>query len=197
MTRLRERQQRGQILPIFCLLLALLLLPVTALAVDGGTLFSVHATLAGSAQAAAEAAAQAIDVTAIRQDDTYQLCTAPDGGEACGNGVGSVGDVVTEVVRASDSGAFTACADQTADPAGQSLDRASGCAFTVESNCVLDPGTPAAVGEPADGVMVRTWQTVLLPLPVFPGWSSVILKASATAWLQHGFGQSVESATSC
>ena len=60
----RSRAQRGQILPIFCLLLALLLLPVTGLAVDGGLLLSTHATLVGTAQAAAEAAAQAVDVTA-------------------------------------------------------------------------------------------------------------------------------------
>jgi uncharacterized protein (UPF0333 family) len=50
--------QRGQILPIFCLLLALLLLPVGGLAVDGGVLLSTHASLVGATEATAEAAAQ-------------------------------------------------------------------------------------------------------------------------------------------
>ena len=52
--------QRGQILPVFCLLLALLLLPVAGLAVDGGVLLSSHASLVGAAEATAEDAAQAV-----------------------------------------------------------------------------------------------------------------------------------------
>src|ERR1039458_2657701 len=84
----RQKGQCGQILPLFALMLALLLLPVTALAVDGGLLLSAHANLVGTAQAAAEAGSQAIDVTALDLSGTFQLCGSPDGGPDCGNGVG-------------------------------------------------------------------------------------------------------------
>lgn len=61
-----RREQSGQVLPLFAILLVLLLLPVTALAVDGGLLVSAHSQLVGTAQAAAEAGSQAVDVTALK-----------------------------------------------------------------------------------------------------------------------------------
>jgi hypothetical protein len=183
----KSRAERGQILPIFCLMLALLLLPVTGLAVDGGTLLSAHAHLAGAAQAAAEAAAQAVDVTALQRHDAFELCTVPDGGADCGNGVGTVGEVVTDVVSASYQGAPSWCANDGVGPLHSPPSRGSGCAFTVDSTCSSVDVAALGEGARADGVTVRTWQTIQLPLLVFPGWSSVRLTSSATAWMQHGF----------
>jgi hypothetical protein len=178
---------RGQILPIFCLMLALLLLPVAGLAVDGGLLLSSHATLVGAAQAAAEAAAQAVDVTAIQDDDTFQLCAVPDGGANCGNGVGSVGEVVADVIAASYPSSPPACTDEGTAPLPHAGAQGSGCAYDVVSNCAPAASTESVAGPPPDGVTVLTWQTVQLPLLVFPGWTSVRLSASATAWMEHGF----------
>jgi len=183
----RTKRQRGQILPIFCLMLALLLLPVAGLAVDGGLLLSSHATLVGAAQAAAEAAAQAVDVTAIQKEDTFQLCAVPDGGANCGNGVGTVGQVVREVITASYPSLPSACTNDGNSPLSDIPGQGSGCAFDVVSNCASKVSAPSVVGSPPDGVAVLTWQTVQLPLSVFPGWSSVRLSASATAWMEHGF----------
>ena len=184
----RSSAQRGQILPIFCLMLALLLLPVTGLAVDGGLLLSTHATLVGTAQAAAEAAAQAVDVTAVQDDDAFQLCDRPDGGATCGNGVGTVGEVVAEVIRASYPGSPSSCTNEATAPVPSAPTQGSGCAFAVVSNCALAANARSITGPPPDGVTVLTWQTVQLPLSVFPGWTSVRLRASATAWMEHGFG---------
>ena len=106
-----SKTQKGQILPLFGLLLALLLLPVAGLTVDGGVLISRHATLIGEAQAAAEAGAQAIDVTALRARGTFQLCAVPDGGATCGNGVGTVGEVISEVLAATSANLPPTCRD--------------------------------------------------------------------------------------
>ncbi|MGH7642164.1 MAG: pilus assembly protein TadG-related protein [Candidatus Dormibacteria bacterium] len=186
---MKSVRQRGQILPIFCLLLALLLLPVTGLAVDGGLLMSSHATLVGVAQAAAEAAAQAVDVTAIQSDDVFQLCATPDGGPTCGNGVGTVGDVVGQVIRASYPTVPSRCIDESGSPLSSVADQSAGCAFAMRSNCGSVALASAAGGTIPDGVAVLTWRTVELPLSVFPGWTSVRLSASAVAWMEHGYGR--------
>lgn len=183
----RPKTQHGQILPIFCLMLAMLLLPVAGLAVDGGLLMSSHATLVGAAQAAAEAAAQAVDVTAIQDDDTFQLCAVPDGGANCGNGVGTVGDVVSQVISASYPGSPTDCTDEGTDPLSATSTQGSGCAFDILTRCASATSTGAVASSSPDGVAVLTWQTIQLPLSVFPGWSSSRLSASATAWMEHGF----------
>lgn len=180
-------RQRGQILPIFCLMLATLLLPVTGLAVDGGLLLTSHATLVGTAQAAAEAAAQAVDVTAIQDHRPFQLCAAPDGGASCGNGIGTVGEVVAEVISANFSSAPLRCKSVDRGFLMVSLGQASGCAFQVVSNCA----PVGLLALPPDGVRVVVWQTIQLPLLVFPGWSRVQLRGSATAWMEHGFAPQI------
>jgi Flp pilus assembly protein TadG len=181
------KSQRGQILPVFCLLLALLLLPVCGLAVDGGVLLSSHASLVGAAEATAEAAAQAVNVTAIDHGDAFQLCVAPDGGPSCGNGIGTVGEVVDESISAAYPGSRAPCSDYGSNGLPSALPPGDGCAFALISNC-----QPAATGPSPqaseNGVVVMIWQTVQPPLFVFPGWTSVKLRATSTAWMEHGFG---------
>ncbi|MGA7173835.1 MAG: pilus assembly protein TadG-related protein [Candidatus Dormiibacterota bacterium] len=197
----RTKAQQGQILPFFCLMLALLLLPVAGLAVDGGLLLSSHATAVGAAQAAAEAAAQAVDVTAIQEDHTFQLCAVPDGGASCGNGVGTVVQVVDEVIAASYPSHPPLCTDMGTAPLPAAPTHGLGCAFDVVSSCPLATSAGLDAPVPPEGVSVLTWQTVQLPISFFPGWSSVRLQASATAWLEHGFAQpsstSVPETSSC
>jgi hypothetical protein len=189
--------QRGQILPVFCLLLALLLLPVAGLAVDGGVLLSSHASLVGAAEATAEDAVQAVNVTAIERGGTFQLCTVPDGSANCGNGIGTVGQVVDESISATDPGSPESCVDYGTNPLPATPATVDGCAFAVMSNChrVSEPLAP--VSSPADGVAVVIWQTVQLPLLVFPGWASVKLHATSTAWMEHGFDSQSLSAPLC
>ncbi|HUY08240.1 MAG TPA: pilus assembly protein TadG-related protein [Candidatus Dormibacteraeota bacterium] len=197
----RTKAEQGQILPIFSLMLALLLLPVAGLAVDGGLLMASHATAVGAAQAAAEAAAQAVDVTAVQNDDTFQLCAVPDGGATCGNGVGTVGEVVDEVIAASYPSQPPVCTDEGTAPLPVAPAQGLGCAFDVVSSCALATSAGSDSGPPPEGVSVLTWQTVQLPISLFPGWTSVRLRASATAWMEHGFAEpsstSVSGGSSC
>jgi hypothetical protein len=198
---MRGSSQGGQILPIFCLMLALLILPVGGLAVDGGVLLSSHASLVGAAQAAAEAAAQAIDVTALEDTGAFQLCTVPDGGASCANGIGTVGQVVADATISSYPASRSSCINYGTTQLPSSLPPGSGCAFDAMSNCAR-PGDSTSVAAPqADGVRVVIWQTIQLPLLVFPGWSSVQLRASDTAWMEHGFASQAASTgvggTSC
>ncbi len=185
----RARKQRGQILPIFCLLLALLLLPVAGLAVDGGLALSSHATLVGATQSAAEAAAQAVDVTALENYDIFRLCTAPDGGPDCGNGLGTVGEVVADVLRSTYPTLPATCTNEHIHPQGTEVVGSSGCAFDVIANCEDESSVGSSVGVIPDEVEVLAWQTLPLPLLVFPGWTDIHLNASATAWMEHGFGE--------
>jgi hypothetical protein len=191
-----RHKQQGQILPIFCIMLTLLLLPVAGLAVDGGLLLSSHATLVGAVQAAAEAGSQAIDVTALEQHATFQLCETPDGGADCGNGVGTVAEVVSDVISATDLSSPSNCVDEGFSPLPQALPGPSGCAFEVLSKCGSRGTQATGPVEPADGVEVVGWRTVELPLLVFPGWTTVLLRATTTSWLEHGFSaQMVEVGT--
>ncbi|MGH7705568.1 MAG: pilus assembly protein TadG-related protein [Candidatus Dormibacteria bacterium] len=178
-------RQRGQILPIFGLILVLLLLPVTGLAVDGGLLLSTHASLVGSVQGAAEAAAQAVDVTALQDQDVFQLCATPDGGADCGNGVGTVGAVVRQVMTVGNPDMPQVCTDVGTAPLPRRPTSAAGCAFDVVLRCAAATGSGVGIPE---GVRVLAWRTVRLPLLVFPGWASSRLSSTATAWMEHGFG---------
>jgi hypothetical protein len=179
--------QRGQILPVFCLLLALLILPVGGLAVDGGVLLSSHASLVGAAQAAAEGAAQAVDVTALEHGGAFQLCIVPDGSATCGNGIGTVGQVVDESITAIYQDSPASCVDYGTSQLPSALPPGAGCAFDVMSNCQRAGEAPSSIPLPADGVAVVIWQTIQLPLLVFPGWTSVKLHATSAAWMEHGF----------
>lgn len=180
--------QRGQILPVFCLMLALLLLPVTALAVDGGLLLSSHAALVGAVQAAAEAGSQSVDVTALDDHGAFELCSVPDGGPNCGNGVGTVGEVVSNVISAIYPTAALNCTEAEGSQPPSHLPGPSGCAFVVLPACSSSASGGSAVANSRQGVEVVSWETVQLPVLAFPGWSSVKLRASASAWLEHGFG---------
>ncbi len=174
----RRARQRGQILPLFALLLAILLLPVAALAVDGGLILSRHAELVGEAQAAAEAGSQAVDQTALSQNGTFQLCVAADGGPDCGNGVGNVLDVVNEVISSSAGAGVNRCTQVTAIPA--QFAGASGCDMTVLAPCGAD-GPPL-------GVEVTIWAPAEIPLAGIGPLGTLRLRAEATSWLAHGIG---------
>jgi hypothetical protein len=62
-----------------------------------------------------------------------------------------------------------------------------GCAFDVIANCEKEGSGAAGIGAIPDEVEVVAWQTVQLPLLVFPGWTNIHLSAPATAWMEHGF----------
>ncbi|MGC8473273.1 MAG: hypothetical protein ACP5PW_02550 [Candidatus Dormibacteria bacterium] len=174
----RRARQRGQILPLFALLLAMLLLPVAALAVDGGLILTRHAELVGEAQAAAEAGAQAVDQTALSQNGTFQLCVTADGGPDCGNGVGNVLAVVNEVMSSSAVAGINRCIRVTAIPAF--LAGASGCDLAVLSPC--------GAGGPPLGVEVAVWAPAEMPLAGVGPLGTLRLRAEATSWLAHGIG---------
>ncbi|MGH7639914.1 MAG: pilus assembly protein TadG-related protein [Candidatus Dormibacteria bacterium] len=184
----RSNGERGQILPLFCLILALLLLPVAGLAVDGGLLLSDHATLVGAAQGAAEAAAQAVDVTALEKSGSFDLCATADGGPSCGNGVGDVGTVVAEVLDSGDPSLPDACRDQGGAPLPARPGGAQGCAFRLLASVCPGAAGMGATGSGWQGVEVRAWRTVRLPLLAFASWGSVRITAQATAFMEHGFG---------
>jgi hypothetical protein len=180
--------QRGQILPVFALMLAFLLLPVTALAVDGGLLLSAHAGLVGTAEAAAESGSQAIDVNAMDVSGTFQLCGSPDGGGNCGNGVGDVAEVVDDMVDAGVPGPAQSCQAVPQASLAPASGVASGCRLALLSDCQDRIG---ARPELTDGVAVVIWTTAHLPLLGFGPWSSVVMHASATAWMAHGFNSAI------
>jgi len=180
-------RQAGQILPLFALLLALLLLPVTALAVDGGLLLSTHASVVATAQSAAESGAEAVDVNALERSGSFQLCGAPDGNQTCGNGVGDVAAVVTAVVDAGVAGAGLTCRQVAAADLKPTPGRRTGCELALLQSCPR----PAAGAATAQGVSVLLWQTSQMPLLAIGAWSSIVIQGSATAWMEHGFGQPV------
>lgn len=188
----RQKGQCGQILPLFALMLALLLLPVTALAVDGGLLLSAHANLVGTAQAAAEAGSQAIDVTALDLSGTFQLCGSPDGGPDCGNGVGDVAEVVSEVGDAGVAGPAQSCQEVPAASLVPVATEPSGCRLALLSHC---PNGSSPGAAPPEGVAVVLWKTAQLPLLGFGRWSSVMMQATATSWMAHGYGSPVPTAS--
>ncbi len=173
-----DPRERGQILPLFAVLLVMLLLPVAALAVDGGLILSRHAELVGEAQAAAEAGSQAVDQTALSRSGTFQLCAAADGGPECGNGVGNVLEVVNEVVSSSGAAGVTHCSQVPAIPAR--VPGASGCDLVVLSPC--------GAGGPPLGVEVTIWAPARLPLAGVGPLGSISLRGEATSWLAHGIG---------
>ena len=154
---------------------------------DGGVLLSSRASLVGAAEATAEDASQAVNVTALERGGTFQLCTVPDVSANCGNGIGTVGQVVDQSINATYPGSPASCADYGINPLPATIPAGAGCAFAVMSNCHRASRPLSFVPSPADGVAVVIWQTVKLPLPIFPGWTSVKLHATATAWMEHGF----------
>jgi len=183
------RHQAGQILPLFALLLALLLLPVTALAVDGGLLLSAHAGVVATAQSAAESGAEAVDVVALDRSGTFQLCGVPDGNATCGNGVGDVAEVVTAVVDAGLTGPQVTCQQVTPADLTPTRGQSMGCEVALLGAC---PGGSGAVGPGiGQGVAVLVWKTSQMPLLAIGAWSSILIQGRATAWMAHGFGQPV------
>jgi hypothetical protein len=169
-------------------MLAFLLLPVTALAVDGGLLLSAHADLVGTAEAAAESGSQAIDVTAMDLSGKFQLCGSPDGGTDCGNGVGDVAEVVDEIVDAGMPGPVRSCQEVPRASLAPAAGVASGCRLVLLSKCQDRSGAGPQLNE---GVAVDIWATAQLPLLGFGPWSSVVMQASATSWMAHGFNSAI------
>lgn len=186
----RQRGQSGQILPLFALMLVLLLLPVTALAVDGGLLLSAHANLVGTAEAAAEAGSQAIDITALDVSGTFQLCGSPDGDQECGNGVGDVAEVVNAVVDAGVAGSAQNCQQVLEANLVPAAAEPSGCRLALLSHC---PSVSSPGAAPPEGVAILLWKTAQLPLLGFGSWSSVVMQAAATSWMAHGYRSAVRT----
>jgi|GEM_PF-4228887 len=176
-------EQSGQVLPLFALLLVLLLLPVTALAVDGGLLISAHSQLVGTAQAAAEAGSQAVDVSALEHSGSIVICVFPDPGTTCGNGIGDVSQVVGRVVLA----AYPALPDRCSLVAPSALapapGTAAGCELAVATRCQ----SSSSQVDFQQGVSVLLWRTASIPLLTLGPWSKVAMVAGATAWLTHGY----------
>ncbi len=183
MTRPWGAANGGQILPLFALLLPLLLLPVAALAVDGGLLMAQHANLQGEAELAAEAGSQAVDVIGLQQSSNLGLCVAPDGGPTCGNGVGTVAQAIS---LAAQVGGGAAC-----DPGLSPSARPSGCGYRVLYGC------PAGTNSVADGVTVVVWRRLQLPLLAFLGLGSVVISAQATSRLERGYAAPQGPAPPC
>ncbi|MGH7611075.1 MAG: pilus assembly protein TadG-related protein [Candidatus Dormibacteria bacterium] len=184
----QRRRERGQIIPLFALMLALLLLPVAGLAVDGGLLLSQHADLVGTSQAAAEAGAQAVDLSALESKGQFVLCGTPDGGADCGNGVGGVDQVVSQEVEVSEP-ALAGCHPAGLGQLWAASESTSGCTYALLGGC--GPGarpTQAATSLSAVGVEVAVWHRLQLPLLSIAGWGTVTLRASSIAWMAHGFG---------
>ncbi len=181
--------ERGQLLPLFALMLPLLLLPVTALAVDGGVLLTSHANLVATAQAAAEAGSQAVDVTALASTGQFQLCLVPQGGASCGNGVGTVAQVVSSAVDAGLPVAGRACALVAAGSLSPAPGHPAGCELVLRTRC-QDIGGVAGLD---DGIEVLVWRTESMPLLALGPWAHLVVQATATAWLAHGYLQPVQS----
>lgn len=186
---MRRRCARGQILPLFAMLLALLLMPLAALSVDGGLLISKQSTLEGTAQAAAEAGSQTIDVSALSRTGVFQLCVAADGGSTCGNGVGTVLTVVQAVVDAGVQGQMGPC--QLVAASDLRSRAGIGCDVAVLPGCA-PPGSPNATPR-ALGVRVLLWLPARLAVLTAGPWADLTLRASATSWLAHGSGGEVAS----
>jgi hypothetical protein len=187
----RARSPRaGQLLPLFALLLPLLLLPVTALAVDGGVLLMQHSQLVATAQSAAEAGSQAVDVTALRTSGVFQLCVAPDGGASCGNGIGDAAQVVAAAVEAQLPAAGRYCA-MTVGPLHPIAGQPQGCAAAVRTRCEQLGGSLGL----EDGIQVLVWRTGQIPLLGLGPWSHLVVQAQATAWLAHGYATPILGGT--
>lgn len=182
-------RRAGQILPLFALMLALLLLPVTALAVDGGLLLQTHANLEATAQSAAESGSQAVDVTALDRSGQFELCTGPDGGSTCGNGVGDVAQVVAQSAYPGSGGS---CAMVALAQLGPARGEAAGCELALRSLCQRAGGGAAG----ATGVTVLLWRTVAMPLLSLGPWASIVVRAEATAWLAQGYSRQISGAAS-
>lgn len=183
-----RREQSGQVLPLFAILLVLLLLPVTALAVDGGLLVSAHSQLVGTAQAAAEAGSQAVDVTALESSGSIVICSLAEPGTSCGNGIGDVSQVVGSVVTASYPAVTGQCSLVSPSDLVPASGTAAGCELAVTTRC------QAASGQIQfqQGVTVLLWRTASIPLLTLGPWSKVAMSAKATAWLTHGYGAPVQ-----
>ncbi|MGA9776483.1 MAG: pilus assembly protein TadG-related protein [Candidatus Dormiibacterota bacterium] len=172
------RRQLGQILPLFALMMVLLLLPVAALAVDGGLILTRHADLAAAAEAAAEAGSQAVDANQLARDGTFQLCGASDGSPGCGNGVGTVQEVVSATVVTELGLVGGTCRQLPAAALGPS--GSSGCELALLGRC--------SGGGPPLGVEVVVWAPARPPILALGPWSALRLTATATSWLAHGVG---------
>ncbi len=182
-------RQTAQILPLFALMLALLILPVAALAVDGGLLLQTRSELQAEAQASAESGSQAVDVLALDRTGQFQLCTVPDGNSTCGNGVGGVTQVVDQSVSPRYLGTGCVLVDPHHLTPGRG--RAHGCELALRSRC--RPANGQAVG--ATGVTVLLWRTVAMPLLALGPWALVAVRGEATAWLAHGYGRAISAPT--
>ncbi|HUY61069.1 MAG TPA: hypothetical protein VMW49_04260 [Candidatus Dormibacteraeota bacterium] len=188
---------RGQVLPLFAIMLGLALLPVVGLAVDGAMVLDAHARLAGSAQAVAEDGAAALDVSAFTTSGVFRLCTAPAGDGACANGVGSAPAIIDRGVAAL---GLPACRPfpgappgdvflvDPADPAPAS--GPSGCAYAFVAGCAAglgdQPGPGYAPRAPVE-VRVVLWLPVPLRILGLLGWHQVEIRAQARALLTHGY----------
>ena len=71
-----SRQDRGQVLAFFALLLPVVLVPLAAYATDVAVVTARAAGLQAATAQAAEAAAQRLDVSALRSTDVLRLDTA-------------------------------------------------------------------------------------------------------------------------
>lgn len=165
----------GQILPLFALMLTLLLLPVAGLAVDGGLVLARHASLVGTAQAAAEAGSQAVDQTWLSRTGGFRLCTSPDGGPDCGNGVGSVLAVVEAAVASSPGPRLDHC--QTVGQSQLRRQGRAGCRLALLGSCGAGVAT---------GVRVLLWEPARLPLLGLGPLGGLTVSAASTSWLAHG-----------
>ncbi|MHB1575739.1 MAG: hypothetical protein ACYCX9_04365 [Candidatus Dormibacteria bacterium] len=175
--------QAGQLLPLFALLLPLLLLPVTALAVDGGVLLMEHSEVVATAQSGAEAGSQAVDVTALNKTGQFRVCVFPDGGASCGNGIGDASQVVAAAVGAQMPQAGSRCLIEPVGSLHPVPGQPQGCELAVRTRCEQIAG---AVGQD-EGVEVLVWRTGQMPLLGLGPWSQLVVQARATAWLAHGY----------
>lgn len=179
--------QTGQLLPLFALLLPLLLLPVTALAVDGGVLLLDHAQLIATAQAAAEAGSQAVNVNLLKTTGEFAVCEAPLGRGDCGNGIGGAAGVVTAVVSAQLSGVAGLCVTEASVPLRPLAGRPQGCVLAVRTRCQRFLGVIGV----EQGIAVLVWRSGQMPLLGLGPWSQLRIEARATAWLAHGYATPV------
>ncbi len=203
MTPGRERA-RGQVLPLFAIMLGLALLPVVGLAVDGAMVLDAHARLVGSAQTVAEDGAAALDVAAFTASGVFRLCTVPAGDGSCANGVGSAPAVLD---RGAAALGLPACRPFPGAPPGDvflanpgdptATGGPSGCAYAFIAGCAAglgdQPGPGYAPTAPVE-VRVVLWRPVPLRILGLLGWHQVEIQAQARALLAHGYRTPVGAA---
>ena len=187
---------RGQVLPLFAIMLGLALLPVVGLAVDGALVLDAHARLAGSAQAVAEDGAAALDVAAFTASGVFRICTAPVAAGSCGNGVGSAPAVLD---RGAAALGLPPCRPFPGAPPGDvflvvppdpAATGPAGCVYAFVAGCAAGLGAQPAPGyAPLAPVELRVvlWRPVPLRILGLLGWHQVEVRAAASALLAHGY----------